>query len=115
MSLALRDRFRLFFRGAAKELALAASHARELRRYRDGLNELAEWCAAPFRPVEGRLYVRLDSELLVRVVERVYGVDHPYARAICEKARLARIECERRAKGAATADDSGEYVRQTSK
>jgi hypothetical protein len=112
MSLALRDRFRLFFRGAVREMALAASHARELRRYRDGLNEIADWCAAPFQPVEGRQYTMVDSELIARVVERVYGVDHPHAVAIRAKMRLGRQEHARL--HGRSADDSGEYPKVTS-
>jgi hypothetical protein len=110
--LAIRDRFRLFFRGTAKELALAASHARELRRYRDGMNDLAEFVATPFRPINMRQYTLVDSELLLRVIERIYGVDHPWAVAHRAGMRANREAHEQQVR--ARADDSGEFPKQSS-
>lgn len=79
MSLTVRDRFRLFFKGAVLELALIAKLKAEHRAYRDALNNLVQTLVEHEAASPGRLYVMVDSETLVRIVRGVYGPEHPWS------------------------------------
>jgi hypothetical protein len=79
VKLTLRTRFRLFFRGAIRELAVASAAMRELRLYRDGLNGVVEGVVNAQPPEQGVVYLMIDSRIFIAVVERTYGADHPHA------------------------------------
>jgi hypothetical protein len=78
LKLTLRTRFRLFFWGAVRELAVASAAMRELRQYRDGLNGLVDGFLNAQPPVPNVLYIMVDSRIALNVIEHAYGVDHPY-------------------------------------
>jgi|HubBroStandDraft_6_1064221.scaffolds.fasta_scaffold285413_4 hypothetical protein len=97
MKLALRDRFRLFFWGAVRETALIAQYAREYRIYRDNLNAIIErLVVSPDMEAlkEGVCYVLVDAAFVQRVVERVYGPDHPWAISYREQVEACRQAAE---------------------
>ena len=100
MKLTLRTRFRLFFQGAIRELAVASAAMRELRLYRDGLNGIVEGVVDAHPPTQGVVYLLIDSRIFLSVVERAYGVDHPHAvrarAAVEHTARQAQAEQTRR-------------------
>jgi len=95
-ALALRLRLRLFFKGAVKELALIATLQRDHRTYRDGMNHLVAALVddgmnhlvaalvALSGPTPNTLYVMIDSAHLLRIIQRVYGPDHPWAIKLVE-------------------------------
>ena len=83
--LVVRDRFRLFFKGAVKELALVASLTREYRLYRDGMNNLVDALVDFGNPPKPQtLYVMIDSAVLLAIVHRVYGTGHPWTAKLVE-------------------------------
>lgn len=91
--LTLRSRLRLFFYGAIRELEVASAALRELRQYRDGLNALVGAIVNTQPPQHGAMHLLVDAVPVLRIVEQVYGVDHPWVvvvKAQIEHAKLQR-------------------------